>query len=580
VSFVLSVVVIFSLLHPVISSQDRVVYNGFMNQSSDQTKPFSLSGNIVDLLHGRVYPGTVRIEKGRISGIDEDRGTYPTYLIPGFVDAHIHIESSMLTPAEFGRMASVHGTVACVADPHEIANVMGMAGVQYMLEDSVGTPFKLFFGAPSCVPATPFETSGAVLGPREVSELLARDDIRFLSEVMNYPGVIGRDPSLMKKIDAARALGKRIDGHAPGLRGKALADYISAGIETDHETLDLDEALEKISLGMKILIREGSAARDFDKLEGLLDGHGNQCMFCCDDLHPDDLVRSHIDSLVRRAIGNGHDPLNILRCACLNPVLHYDLPVGLLREGDPADFLVADDLKGLNILKTYIGGNLVAEMGRPLSAHAQSRIVNIFHSLPKAPEDFRIRSSGGPANIMEAYDGQLCTGWLKEPVRDDGGFALTDPAGDILKIVVVNRYRDSPPAAGFVKGFGLRHGAMASSVAHDSHNIVAVGVSDTDICHAVNLLIEHKGGLAVAGKDFREYMPLPVAGLMSDQDGWKSAASYSRLQESARGLGSQLKAPFITLSFMALPVIPKLKMTDRGLFDAEAFQPVEVFSTS
>jgi len=560
-----------------ISSPAEVVYNSFMDCSGIKTEPFAISGNIVDLLHGRVYPGTIRVGQGRITEIDEDRRKYPNFLIPGFVDAHIHIESSMLTPAEFGRMAAVHGTVACVADPHEIANVLGMAGIEYMLGNSAGTPFKVFFGAPSCVPATPFETSGAVLGPLEVSELLARDEIRFLGEVMNYPGVIGREPSIMKKIEAARALGRRIDGHAPGLRGKALADYIGAGIETDHESLDLDEALEKISLGMKILIREGSAARDFDKLEGLLDGYSHRCMFCCDDLHPDSLIHSHINGLVKRAVGNGHDPLKVLRCACLNPILHYDLPVGLLREGDPADFLVIDDLKGLHVLKTYIGGIPVAEAGQPLLEHAGSGIANAFRACPKKPGDFMIGSAIGPANVMEAFDGQLFTGRLKVHLKDDGGFAVTDPSGDILKIAVVNRYQDSPPAVGFVKGFGLKQGAIASSVAHDSHNIVAVGVSDSDICDAVNLVIENRGGLAAAGKDLREFMALPVAGLMSVEDGWKAAASYSQLQAQVKRLGSDLKSPFITLSFMALPVIPRLKMTDRGLFDAEAFRPVDVF---
>lgn len=549
-----------------------------MERSLHPAEPFSVSGNIVDLLHGRIYQGTLKIDQGRISEIEEDRGKYSTFIVPGFVDAHVHVESSMLTPAEFGRIAAVHGTVACVADPHEIANVMGLAGIEYMLESSSGTPYKLFFGAPSCVPATPFETSGAVLGPREITELLAREEIRFLSEVMNYPGVIGREPSIMRKIEAARALGKRIDGHAPGLKGKALADYVGAGIETDHESLDLDEALEKMGLGMKILIREGSAARDFDRLEGLLENHSRMCMFCCDDLHPDDLIHSHINGLVKRALGSGHDPVKVLRCACLNPVLHYDLPVGLLREGDPADFLVVDDLKSLNVLKTYVGGRLVAEQGEPCLDHRSPRVVNVFHARPKRPEDFRIRYTGGQANVMEAFDGRLFTGWARVQAVNDSGLAVSEPGADILKITVVNRYQDAPPALGFVKGFGLKQGAIASSVAHDSHNIVAVGVSDVDLCNAVNMIIETQGGLAVAGKDARGFMRLPIAGLMSDLEGHRAAASYSGLQAQVKNLGSVLKAPFITLSFMALPVIPRLKMTDRGLFDAEGFRPVKVFS--
>jgi adenine deaminase len=540
-------------------------------------EPFVVSGNIADVIHGRIYPGTLFIQGGKISGIKEDPRPHSVHIIPGFVDAHVHIESSMLTPAEFGRVASIHGTVACVSDPHEIANVLGIAGIEYMLQSSAKTPFKSFFGAPSCVPATSFETSGAVIGPGQVSALLSRDEIRFLTEVMNYPGVIAREPSLMKKIEAARAAGKCIDGHAPGLRGKALADYINAGILTDHETLDMDEALEKISLGMNIIIREGSAAKDFENLEGLITEHSVMCMFCTDDIHPDDLMHSHINGIVRRAIRNGHDIMKVLRCACLNPVRHYGLPVGLIREGDPADFVVVDDMKDLTILRTYIGGELAAEEGKPLLKHEEPKIVNIFHAHPKRSEEFKIRALGNIANIIKAEDGSLFTGWIKEPVRVIDGHAIPEADKDILKITVVNRYKDMPPAVGFVKGFGLKHGALASSVAHDSHNIVAVGASDEDICAAINILIENRGGLAVTSKDIREFMPLPIAGLMSDKDGWEAAYRYSLVQRSVRGLGSTLEAPFITLSFMALLVIPRLKMSDLGLFDSEGFTRIQVF---
>jgi adenine deaminase len=538
---------------------------------------FHISGNIVDVVRERVYPGTLLIDGGKITRIREDSGPYSSYLIPGLVDAHVHIESSMLTPVEFARVASTHGTVACVSDPHEIANVLGMEGVDYMIRDSTLTPLKFFFGAPSCVPATPFETSGAVIGADEIAALLARKEIRFLSEVMNYPGVVAREPSLMKKIEAARALSKRVDGHAPGLRGETLARYVSAGIETDHETPDMDEALEKIGLGMKILIREGSAAKDFERLEGLIAKHSGMCMLCTDDMHPDDLIRSHIDGLVRRAIRKGHDPMNVLRCASLNPVRHYGLPVGLLQEGDPADFAVVDDLGNFHVLKTFVDGELAAEEGRPLLGPRTPEIVNVFRALPKGIEDFRIRDRGEKANVIEAGDGLLITGWTRETPRVINGFAVADADRDILKIAVVNRYRDAPPSVGFVKGFGLRHGAIASSVAHDSHNIVAVGASDEALCSVVNTLVANRGGLAATNRDGRDFLALPIAGLMSDKDGWETASRYSRLQRLAGELGSPLSAPFITLSFMALIVIPKLKMSDQGLFDAESFSPIDVF---
>ena len=538
---------------------------------------FSISGNLVDVLQGRIAAATLHIESGKIIRIVPELKKQDTFITPGLIDAHVHIESSMLTPAEFARVAITHGTISAVCDPHEIANVLGIAGIDYMLEDARRSPFMFAFGAPSCVPATSFETSGAAIGASEIAALLEQKEITHLSEVMNYPGVISRDPEVMAKIALAKRLGKPVDGHAPGLRGEALKTYVASGISTDHETLSLEEAVEKIRLGMKILIREGSAAKDFEKLESLIDSHSDMCMFCSDDKHPDDLVRGHIDGIVRKAISMGHDPLKVLMCACLNPVTHYNLPVGLLQEGDPADFLVVHSLKDFTVLKTYIKGSLVAENGKTMLAYKQPEIINEFHAGLKRKEEFAVRAGAGPANIIEAEDGSLLTGRLrKTPVVSDG-LVMSDTTRDILKIAVVNRYRGDPPALGLIKGFGLRKGAIASSIAHDSHNIIAVGVADDDLCAALNMVIENKGGLALACNEFRDFLPLPIAGLMSVSDAWETASLHSRLQGLVREIGSPMAAPFITLSFMALLVIPKIKMSDHGLFDSETFSIVDLF---
>jgi adenine deaminase len=538
---------------------------------------FTISGNLVDVLEGKIFPATLHIESGKIIRIVPESKKYDTFITPGLVDAHVHIESSMLTPAEFARVAMTHGIIAAVCDPHEIANVLGMAGIDYMLENARTSPFMFAFGAPSCVPATTFETSGATIGVTEVAALLERKEITHLSEVMNYPGVIGRDPDVMAKIELAKRYGKPIDGHAPGISGEALKNYVMAGITTDHETSSLDEAIEKIGLGMKILIRDGSAARDFEKLHSLIDNHSDMCMFCSDDKHPDDLAKGHMDAVVRRAVAYGHDPLKVLKCASLNPVTHYSLSMGLLRQGDPADFLVVDTLGDFRVLKTYIKGSLVADNGKSSLAYEQPEIINVFHAGLKHKGDFALSAGVGYANIIHASDGSLLTGWLKEAPGVTNGYVMTDLNRDILKIAVVNRYFDNPPLMGLVKGFGLRKGAIASSVAHDSHNIVAVGVTDEDIAHAVNTVIANRGGLALAWGNVCEDLPLPIAGLMSDADGLQVATRYSRLERLVLELGSPMTAPFITLSFMALLVIPHLKMSDHGLFDAQTFRLIDLF---
>lgn len=544
---------------------------------------FSIKANLVDILNRRIYPAEVTVAGTQISSIQplpadaEVKG----YLLPGFVDSHVHIESSMLIPSQFARLAVVHGTVATTSDPHEIANVCGMAGVEFMIDNGNTVPFKFNFGAPSCVPATVFETAGATLDAADVTRLLERPEIRYLSEMMNFPGVLHQDPEVMEKIAAAHRLGKPVDGHAPGLRGEDARRYIAAGISTDHECFTEEEALDKLQHGMKILIREGSAARNFDALAGLLNDHADHIMFCSDDKHPDSLVLGHINQLCARAVARGIDVFNVLQAACINPVLHYKMNVGLLKEGDPADFIVAEDLVNFNITSTYIDGQLVASEGKThIALPAQpEEPVNQFDCAPRKPEDFRIAATADTQKIhvIEALDGQLITNKLLLEGRVENGELVSQPDNDILKIVVVNRYKQAPVATAFIRNIGLKRGAIASSVAHDSHNIVAVGVDDESICKAVNLIIERKGGVSLHDPSTGEsqIVALPVGGLMSADDGYRVAEAYSLIDKASKDLGSNLGSPFMTLSFMALLVIPHLKLSDLGLFDGDGFSFVE-----
>lgn len=532
----------------------------------------------IDLHARRIHPAEITIENGRIQRIKElesvpaDAG----YILPGFVDAHVHIESSMLPPAEFARLAVVHGTVATVSDPHEIANVLGTAGVQFMLDDARKAPVKFCFGAPSCVPATGFETAGAVLDAAAVEILLQSPEIGYLSEMMNFPGVLHGAPEVLAKIAAAQRLGKPVDGHAPGLRGDDARRYFAAGITTDHECFTFEEGLEKARLGVKILIREGSAARNFEALWPLLLEFPNQVMFCSDDKHPDDLLNGHINRLVARAVAKGCDLFDTLRAACLNPVEHYRLSVGQLREGDPADFVRIADLSEFRVLETWIGGICVAANGESRLKHQPCETPNQFAVLPKKPADFHLASAHqtGIVRVIRAWDGEIVTGREEGHARLQDGLLLPYPAHDLLKIVVVNRYAPNiRPAVGFVRGFGIQRGALASSVAHDSHNIVAVGTDDAALCAAVNAVIDARGGIsATDGAGDSRVLPLPIAGLMSPGDGYELAQAYARLDAwTKETLGCALRAPFMALSFLALPVIPALKMTDLGLFDVEKF---------
>ncbi len=536
-----------------------------------------ISGRIVDVHQRTEFPGTIEVAGGVIRRITRDaRVLSRRLLLPGLVDAHIHIESSMLPPAEFARHAVVHGTVATVSDPHEIANVLGVAGVDYMIADGRRSPFKFFFGASPCVPATTFETAGAKLGVRAVAKLLARPEVRFLAEVMNFPGVLAGDPALRAMIAAAKKRGKPVDGHAPGLRGQLAARYAAAGITTDHECFTLGEAKDKLAAGMEILIREGSAARNFAALSPLLKTDAAHCMFCCDDLHPDLLMVRHLDEHVRRALALGANRFDVIACATVNPVRHYGLAVGLLRAGDPADFIEVESWRNFRVRRTWLDGRLVAAGGRSLLTRQPARIVNQFRALPRQAADFAVPAGKGALNVIQALNGQLITRRLRRRVRVVAGQVVADPARDLLKIAVINRYaRSAPVAVGFIRGFGLRTGALASSVAHDSHNIVAVGADDASLAAAVNLVIAHRGGISVAGGGRKAVLPLPIAGLMSDADGRTVARRYTALDARAKQLGSRLDAPFMTLSFMALLVIPDLKLSDRGLFSGAqwAFVP-------
>lgn len=538
------------------------------------------SGQIVDIAAERIFPGTIFVRDGKIHRIEEDASvTDPTFLCPGFVDAHVHIESSMLPPPGFARLAVIHGTTATVSDPHEIANVLGIEGVRYMQRESARTPLKIHLGIPSCVPATAFETAGALMGPDAIAELCRDESLIYLSEMMNFPGVVHGDPDVMEKLAIAKRHHKRIDGHAPGLRGEALKTYVAAGIETDHECFQIDEAREKLSLGQKILIREGSAAKNFEELWPLLLDHAESCMLCSDDKHPDDLVEGHINQLCARAVARGVPLFHVLRAACVNPVLHYGLRNGILREGDPADFVRLRDLAIFKVLETFLDGAPVAREGSSLLPEILSPAINKFHCREKSTADFAIPATGRRVRVIEAIDGQIVTGSGEADARIENGQAIADPLRDLLKITVVNRYADAPPAVAFVRGVGLREGAVASSVAHDCHNLVAVGASDEALSRAINLLIENQGGICVVdGAGREEILPLPIAGLMSNAPAAEVAATYSRLTQRAKALGSPLHAPFMTLSFLALLVIPSLKLGDRGLFDGNRFEFTSVFA--
>jgi adenine deaminase len=535
-----------------------------------------ISGNIVDVVAKRIFSGTLHIANGKIEKITEESVSENHYIIPGFVDAHVHVESSMLIPSEFARLAVCHGSVATISDPHEIGNVLGVDGVKYMIANGQKTPFKFHFGAPSCVPATVFETAGAEITVDDVTELLALPEIHYLTEMMNFPGVLFDDPIVLAKIQAAKDVGKPIDGHAPGLMGKDVEKYINAGITTDHECFTKAEALEKLKYGMKILIREGSAAKNFDELISLLDEYPTKIMFCSDDKHPNDLVDGHINTLAKRAVAKGCDVMNVLRATSYNIIKHYNMNIGLLQENDPADFCVVTDLTNFNVTQTVIDGNLVAENNTTLIRSVEEALVNNFNCSPITIDQIKVAATTKNIKVIEVEDGQLVTKKGAAQLTATNGFLESDVAQDVLKIVVVNRYFDAPPAVAFVKNYGLQQGALASCVAHDSHNIIAVGVSDTDIVNAINLVVKHKGGVSLANGTEELVLPLPVAGIMSENDGYEVAKAYEKLDSRSKELGVKLQAPYMTMSFCALLVIPELKLSDKGLFDGNKFEFTEL----
>jgi adenine deaminase len=538
---------------------------------------FTIQGQYVDIAGKNIYPAVVTIDNGLITAIEKIPVAPNHFLLPGFIDAHVHIESSMLVPSSFARLAVTHGTIGTISDPHEIANVCGVEGVHYMIDNGKKVPFHFFFGAPSCVPATEFETAGAAIRSEAVANLLGNKDIYYLSEMMNFPGVLFEDEEVMKKIAAAHKAGKPVDGHAPGLRGEDAKKYIEAGISTDHECFTIEEALDKLSHGMKILIREGSAAKNFEALYELLDDHPNHTMLCSDDKHPDSLLEGHINALCARAVAKGIDQFNVLKAACINPVKHYQLPTGLFQVGDAANFIVVKNLIDFEVIQTYINGNKVAEAGKSLIPMIHEKIINQFNALAITIKDIKIKANDYPQKdgryaVIEAIDGQLITNCLWELLAIIDNEINTDTSKDILKIVVYNRYHAAPPKMGFIKNFGFKNGAIASTVAHDSHNIIAVGVTDEEIVNAINAVIKEQGGISCVLGDVIKVLGLPVAGLMSVEDPYQVAADYTQIDHMAKALGSRLGSPFMTLSFMALLVIPQLKLSDKGLFDGTAFK--------
>lgn len=536
-----------------------------------------LHSNIVDIHSRRIYPAEVRIHNDRISSIRESSKNPGHYLVPGFIDAHVHIESSMVTPVAFSKVAMRHGTIGAVSDPHEIANVLGLEGVDFMVNNAAKTPMKILFGAPSCVPATSFESSGSEIDAEGISILLQNSDVGFLAEMMNFPGVIQGDSEVIKKLSIAKNGNFPIDGHAPGLTGKDLEKYVAAGISTDHECFTYEEAIEKILLGMKILIREGSGAKNFNSLIPLLQKYPDRIMFCTDDLHPDDLMKGHINLLVKRAIAKGYNIFDVLKAAGMNAADHYGLDIGMLREGDPADFIVVDSLENWNVLETYINGSSIYKDGLTNIGLVEAEKPNNFNIQKIQSGDLIVKAEGEDLRVIKAIDGELITKEVRVKGKTDGVNVVTDIENDILKMALVNRYSQSKPALGFINGFGIEKGALASSIAHDSHNIICVGTSDEYMAEAINWIIEHKGGIVVNDGNHVQGLPLDIAGIMSSGTVEYAARKYNELSIIAKEIGSEMNAPFMTLAFMALLVIPELKLSDKGLFSGKIFSFTSLF---
>lgn len=538
---------------------------------------FQVSGQIVDIVNSRIFKGTIEVDNGKIINIIEEDNDNEQIIMPGFIDSHVHIESSLLVPTEFARLAVAQGTVATVSDPHEIANVLGVEGVKYMIEIGKKSPFKFYFGAPSCVPATTFESSGATVDSNDIDYLLSSDDIKYLGEMMNYPGVLFDDNEVIKKIESAKRHNKPVDGHAPLLHGNDLIKYCNSGISTDHECSNMQEAREKAKLGMKIQIREGSAANNFSALIPIIEEYPDSVMLCSDDAHPHELLNTHINGLVKKAIDLGYNILDVIKSATLTPVRHYNLEVGLLQKNDPADFIVVDNFSDFNILRTYIDGELVAENGKSLLQKTSVETINNFVAEKVTAKDFKVVDKGRNIKIIGIIEGELLTEKIIGRTKVVDNNLVSDVENDILKIAVINRYEKKKPAVAFIKNLGLKKGALASSVAHDSHNIVVIGCSDEEMAKAANMIIETKGGFSVYSDDKEMILPLPVAGIMTNDDAFKVADEYMKIKDLSKTLGSSLRDPFMTMEFMALLVIPKIKLSDKGLFDCEKFELTDLF---
>lgn len=558
-----------------------------------------IEANIVDVVRNKIYPARISFDTC-IQKIQPIANTPDIYILPGLVDAHVHIESSMLPPSEFARLAVRHGTLAAVSDPHEIANVLGVAGINFMLENATHVPFEFVFGAPSCVPATLFETSGAVITSGIINQLFFKRKVSYLSEVMNFPGVIHEDPDIMEKISIAWKYGKPIDGHAPGLSGNDLRKYVQAGISTDHECTTLKEADEKIRLGMKILIRHGSAAKNFDTLYPLIRKYPDKVMFCTDDFHPDDLLRGHINQLLANGIAKKLDLFSLLHAAIVNPMVHYQIDLGLVQLGDPADFIVVDDLKNFSVRQSFYHGictydRMGEELG-PVSTSpaavpsekprkynkslfgrgSNTKLPNCFGAAKISVSDIKVIATSSKMRIIQAFDGEIVTKQLFHEVQKDS-LVRANVKEDMLKIIVLNRYRPAKPAVAFVRGFGLNQGALVSTIAHDSHHIIAVGCDDISLVTAINHIIDLKGGLAAYYNNTLTDLKLDIAGLMSSASGEEVAHRYEVLNNIASTMGCALTSPFMTLSFMALLVVPELKLSDKGLFDVDLFEETNLF---
>ena len=532
-----------------------------------------IRGNLVNPFTEEIYPAEIEISGGMIECVRQIEGKFNQYILPGFIDAHIHIESSMLTPSRFAEVVVPHGTTSVVSDPHEIANVMGIPGIKYMVEDASTVPLNVFFTAPSCVPATPFETSGAVIGSKEIDNILKYDEMVALGEMMNFPGVLSDDPEVTAKIRAAKNHGKPVDGHAPLLSGNELCKYIAAGISTDHECTVKDEVIEKRKLGMKVMLRQGSSAKNL----GNLIGAGGD-FIVSDDKHPEDLLKGHVDLMLKEAVELGEDPVKALKMVTINPAAHYNLNSGLIAPGKPADIVIVEDLKNFKVKEVYINGNVAAREGKALFSVNPLELESTFKLDHKKPADFEISSpkEEEKVRVIDVIEGQLLTEESEAVLPVINSKIEPNVENDILKIAVLERYGHNKMANAFVHGFGLKKGAIASSVAHDSHNIITVGTNSQDMADAVNNLVENNGGLVTVFNGSIHSLKLPIGGLMSTKTAEDVALKLEDLHNAVNNMGCKLVSPFMTMSFLALLVIPKLKISDMGLFDVEKFDFVDV----